>query len=74
MEFAVGASAKSYNFDENGDETKLDYQKLIQIVNDFKTDRFRDYIGTEYEGGLEDPKEGVRLTKALVEKSLNNLK
>ena len=74
MEFAVGASAKSYNFDENGDETKLDYQKLIQIVNDFKTDRFRDYIGTEYEGPLEDPKEGVKLTKALVEKSINNLK
>lgn len=74
MEFAVGASAKSYNFNENGDETKLDYQQLMQIVNDFKTDRFKGYVGTEYEGPLEDPKEGVRLTKALVEKSIQNLK
>lgn len=74
MEFAVGASAKSYTFNNAGDETKLDYQRLIQIVNDFKTDRFRDYIGTEYEGDLEDPKKGVKLTKALVEKSINNLK
>ena len=59
------------NFDENGNETKLDYQKLIQIVAD---SGFEGYIGTEYEGPLEDPKEGVRLTKALVQKSIDNLK
>ena len=74
MEFAVGASAKSYNFDDNGNETKLDYQRLIQIVNDNKTDRFMGYIGTEYEGGLPDPKDGAKLTKALVQKSIDNLK
>lgn len=74
MEFAVGASAKSYNFDDNGDETKLDYQRLIQIVNDHKTSRFKGYIGTEYEGGLPNPKDGAKLTKALVQKSIDNLK
>ncbi len=74
MGFAVGASAKSYNFDDNGNETKLDYQRLIQIVNDHKTDRFKGYIGTEYEGGLPDPKNGAKLTRVLVQKSIDNLK
>lgn len=71
MPWAKGVSAKSYNFNENGNETKLDYQKLLQIVADAG---FTGYIGTEYEGPLEDPKEGVRLTKALVQKSIDNLK
>lgn len=71
MTYAKGVSAKSYNFDENGNETKLDYQRLFQIVVD---SGFSGYIGTEYEGPLEDPKEGIALTKALVQKSLDNLK
>lgn len=71
MPYAKGVSAKAYNFDENGNETKLDYQKLLQIVAD---SGFSGYVGTEYEGSLEDPKEGVALTKALVQKSIDNLK
>lgn len=71
MPYAKGVSAKSYNFDEAGNETKLDYGRLLQIVKDAG---FKGYVGTEYEGPLEDPKEGIRLTKALVEKSISNLK
>ncbi len=71
MPYAKGVSAKSYNFDENGNETKLDYQRLMQIVAD---SGFEGYVGTEYEGPLEDPKEGIALTKALVQKSIDNLK
>ncbi len=71
MPYAKGVSAKSYNFDEAGNETKLDYGRLLQIVKD---SGFKGYIGTEYEGDLENPKEGIRLTKALVEKSIQNLK
>ena len=71
MPFAKGVSAKSYNFDEKGDETKLDYARIMQIVKD---SGFKGFVGTEYEGPLEDPKEGVHLTKALVEKSIKNLK
>jgi len=71
MPYAKGVSAKSYNFDENGNETKLDYQRLMQIVAD---SGFEGYVGTEYEGPLENPKEGIALTKALVQKSINNLK
>lgn len=71
MPFAKGVSAKSYNFDEQGNETKIDYQKMLQIVADAG---YEGFIGTEYEGPLEDPKEGVTLTKALVQKSIDNLK
>ena len=71
MPYAKGVSAKSYNFDENGNETKLDYQRIMQIVAD---SGFEGYVGTEYEGPLEDPKEGIALTKALVKKSIDNLK
>jgi hypothetical protein len=71
MPYAKGVSAKSYNFDENGNETKLDYQRLMQIVAD---SGFEGYVGTEYEGPLEDPKEGIALTKALVQQSIDNLK
>jgi len=71
MPYAKGVSAKSYNFDENGNETKLDYPRIMQIVKDAG---FKGYVGVEYEGPLEDPKEGMALTKALVEKSIKNLK
>lgn len=71
MPYAKGVSAKSYNFDANGDETKLDYGRIMQIVKDAG---FKGYVGVEYEGPLEDPKEGMALTKALVEKSIKNLK
>ncbi len=70
MPFAKGVSAKSYNFDAEGNETKIDYQKMLQIVADAG---YEGYIGTEYEGPLEDSKEGVTLTKALVQKSIDNL-
>ena len=70
MPYAQGVSAKSYNFDETGAETKLDYGRLMQIVADAG---YTGYIGVEYEGPLDDPKDGMRLTKALVEKSINQL-
>lgn len=71
MPYAKGVSAKSYNFDENGNETKIDYGRMFEIIQEAG---FKGYVGTEYEGPLEDPKEGVRLTKALIEKSIHNLK
>ena len=71
MPYAKGVSAKAYNFDENGNETKIDYNRMMQIIAD---SGFKGYIGTEYEGPLEDPKEGIALTKALIKKAIDNLK
>jgi sugar phosphate isomerase/epimerase len=66
MPLAKGVSAKSYAFDANGDETKIDYYKMMQIVKD---SGFEGYIGTEFEGDVEDPVEGIAATKALIIKA-----
>lgn len=61
---AKGVSAKSYNFDEQGRETILDYKRLLQLVKD---SGFQGYIGIEYEGeNLSEP-EGIRATKSLIQ-------
>jgi len=67
MPFAKGVSAKSYAFDENGDETKIDYYKMLDIV---KKSGFSGFIGVEYEGADQDPTNGILATKKLVEKAL----
>jgi len=66
MPWAKGVSAKSYAFDENGDETKIDYYKMMDIVN--QSD-FNGYVGIEFEGDDEDPTKGILATKELVSKA-----
>ncbi len=65
MPFAKGVSAKSYDFDAEGNETRLDYVRLLRIVRDAG---YRGYIGIEYEGDRLDELEGIRATKALLER------
>ena len=48
MPYAKSVSAKSYDFDDNGNETKIDYAKMMDIVKEYNYDGF---IGVEYEGG-----------------------
>jgi L-ribulose-5-phosphate 3-epimerase len=64
MPFAKGVSAKSYEFDSDGNETKTDYRKMLKIVLDAG---YRGYIGVEWEGARPSEKEGVLLTKKLLE-------
>ena len=66
MPWAKGVSAKSYEFDENGDETKIDYYKMMDIVGETDFDGF---VGIEFEGDVEDPIPGILATKALVTKA-----
>jgi sugar phosphate isomerase/epimerase len=66
MPFAKGVSAKSIDFDEEGNETQTDYYKMLQIVKDAG---FTGYIGIEYEGDQLSEFEGIRATKALLEKA-----
>jgi sugar phosphate isomerase/epimerase len=67
LPFAKGVSAKTYDFDNNGEQTKMDYRKLIDIV---KASGFEGYIGIEFEGKTQDEEDGIRSTKALIEKYL----
>lgn len=70
LPYAKGVSAKSYNFDTNGNETFLDYRRLLKTVKD---SGFDGYIGIEYEGEKLSEPEGIKATKALIEKVWLNL-
>ena len=63
--FAKGVSAKSYDFDDKGNETLLDYPKLIEVV---KKSGYTGAIGIEYEGKRLSEPDGIRATKALLER------
>ena len=65
MPRAFGVSAKSYDFDYSGNETKIDYSKMIDIV---KKAGYKGYVGIEYEGSRLSEDEGIVATKKLLEK------
>jgi sugar phosphate isomerase/epimerase len=65
MPFAKAVSAKSYEFDERGEEVRIDYHRMLKIVVDAG---YRGYLGIEYEGDKHSEDDGVRLTKALLER------
>ena len=65
MPFAKGVSAKTHEFDANGNSVETDYYKMMKIVKD---SGFRGYVGIEYEGQTLSEEEGIRKTKALLEK------
>jgi sugar phosphate isomerase/epimerase len=63
--YAKGVSAKTYDFDANGEQPKMDYKRLLDIV---KASNFKGYIGIEFEGDNQPEDEGIRKTKLLLEK------
>ena len=65
MPFAKGVSAKSHDFDENGDEIHTDYTKMLKVV---KEAGYRGHIGIEYEGTEDSENMGIMKTKTLLEK------
>lgn len=64
MPFAKGVSAKSYDFDEVGEEKTIDFRRMLRIV---KEAGYRGYIGVEYEGDGLSEYDGIRATKKLLE-------
>ncbi len=66
MPLAKGVSAKSHDFDEEGNETAKDFYRILKIVKDAG---FRGYIGIEYEGGKLTQDEGILATKKLLIKA-----
>lgn len=67
MPYAKGVSAKSHDFDENGNEIHSDFNKMLDIVREAD---FEGFIGIEYEGNALSEDEGIKATKALLEKVL----
>ena len=65
MPFAKGVSAKSYDFDADGNCIETDFGRMLQIVKDAG---YTGYIGIEYEGSKLPEIEGVKATKVLLER------
>ncbi|CAM4345775.1 sugar phosphate isomerase/epimerase family protein [Gillisia limnaea] len=63
MPHAKAVSAKSYAFDESGQETTIDYGKMLKIVKDAG---YTGFIGIEYEGEELTAEEGIMATKELL--------
>jgi len=70
MPLAKGVSAKSNEFDEEGNEANKDFYRILKIVKDAG---FRGYIGIEYEGSTLDENEGIMATKKLLIKAGQSL-
>lgn len=70
MPYAKAVSAKSYDFDEMGNETKIDYYRMMKIVLDAG---YKGYVGIEYEGERLSENDGTLATKRLLEKIQKHL-
>lgn len=64
MPFAKAVSAKSHEFDADGNETGTDYRRMMQVVLD---SGYRGWVGVEYEGSKHAPRDGSKLTRKLLE-------
>jgi L-ribulose-5-phosphate 3-epimerase len=64
MPFAKGVSAKSHDFDKQGNEIHTDYRRMMKIV---LAANYHGFVGVEYEGSKLDEYTGIRLTKKLLE-------
>ncbi|QDT09408.1 sugar phosphate isomerase/epimerase family protein [Planctomycetes bacterium K23_9] len=65
MPYAKAVSAKAHDFDDEGNETATDYFKMMDIV---LKHGYHGYVGIEYEGKVLGEYEGIKKTKALLEK------
>ncbi len=65
MPLAKAVSAKSYDFDDKGNETKIDFGRMMKIV---VAAGYHGYVGIEYEGEKMGEMEGILATKRLLER------
>jgi sugar phosphate isomerase/epimerase len=65
MPYAKGVSGKTHEFDANGNESQIDYAKMMQIISEAG---YKGYIDCEYEGKVLSEDEGIKATIALLKK------
>ena len=66
MPFAKAVSAKSQEFDADGNETRTDYFKMMEIV--VRKYDYHGYCGIEFGGDKHSEPEGILATKKLLER------
>ncbi|MGE5431328.1 MAG: sugar phosphate isomerase/epimerase family protein [Syntrophomonadaceae bacterium] len=67
LPYAKSVSAKSYDFDKEGNETTIDFARVAEIL---KKAGYKGYLGIEYEGDRLAEPEGIMATKKLIERFL----
>lgn len=65
MPFARAVSAKAYDFDDRGEETRINYAQMLKIVADAG---YRGYVAIEYDGKRLSEQAGMLRTKQLLER------
>ncbi len=65
LPFAKAVSAKSYGFDANGDETTIDFYRVMKMVKEVG---YNGYVGIEFEGDGVSEDKGIELTRDLLMK------
>lgn len=65
MPYAKSVSAKSHDFDAEGNEIHTDYLRMMKIV---LSAGYHGYVGIEYEGGKLSEDDGIIATKKLLER------
>ena len=68
---ARAVSAKTHDFDRDGNESHTDYARMMKIVT---ASGFHGYVGIEYEGNKNSEPDGIRATKRLLERVAVELK
>ena len=68
MPKAMALSAKSFDFDKEGNEINIDYTRMLAISNKYN---YQGFIGIEYEGNDLPEIEGIIATRNLVLKNLS---
>ncbi len=63
LPYAKAISAKSYDFDAEGNETTIDYKRMLSLV---KLSGYKGYVGVEYEGDGLSEEEGIIKTRNLL--------
>lgn len=70
LPYAKAVSAKAFDFDAEGNETTIDFKRMMQMVKDAG---YSGYVGIEYEGNTLSEAEGIKATKKLLERVIGEL-
>ncbi len=67
MPFAKGVSAKCYDFGPDGNETRIDFARMVGIVREAG---YSGFLGIEYEGREMAERDGIAAAKRLLDRLL----
>ena len=71
LPFAKDISAKTVSFDASGNDTEIDYNRMMKVVVD---SGYRGYVGIEFSSSDPDAEVGgIQMTKRLLEKAREKL-